>query len=262
MGLTDRLKEKARQVVGSVSSQDRGRNWPKGPSPDGLQPMLWDHEVGYDRVTPVKMPDGKEGVVICCRRGVYALAGVDRNATLDRESWRLVSGGRSWDLFTGQGEGAPNATTYAARSAVAVTWIGGPHAPISVVGQIAVNLNPLVVTLPAGVYPPNTLAWRELQAGSGAEADAYANFEVDYLGVLWSTGQVYDSTWRRRRRYKVDMQSPTLLEGWRRGLLGIRPGGMRLLVVPPHMGYGEEDIEETVPSGDTLVFVIQRAEQG
>lgn len=260
MGLRDRLKDKALQVLGSSAPRDRGRNWPKGPSPDGLQPTLWDHEVGYDRVTPVTMPDGKQGVIVCCRRGVYALVGVGSGAVLDRERWRLVSGSRSWDLFTGKGEGAPDAVTYAARSQVAVAWIGGPHAPLSVVEQIAVNLNPLVVTLPAGAYPPNALAWRELQPGTGPAAGPDEVFDVDYLGVLWSTGQVYDSTWRRRRRYKVDMRAPNLLEGWRQGLAGIRRGGMRLLVVPPYLGYGEEEIEETVPSGDTLVFVIQRAD--
>lgn len=259
MGIRDRLKEKARQLVGGDAPQDRGRNWPKGPSPDGLQPTLWDHEVGYDRVTELTLPDGRPGVVVCCRRGVYALAGVDRGATLDRERWRLVSGARSWDLFTGRGQGAPDATTYTARSALAVTWIGGPHAPPIVVDQIAVNLNPLVVTLPAGVYPPNVLAWRDLQAGEGPPAGPDDAFDVDYLGVLWSTGQVYDSTWRRRRRYHLDMRASNLLEGWRQGLLGIRPGGMRLLVIPPYLGYGEEEIEETVPSGDTLVTVIQRA---
>lgn len=260
MGLRDQLKQKARQLLGGEQTHDRGANWPKGPSPDGLQPVLWDHEVGYERLISVTLPDGKPGVVICCRRGVYALHGVDPRSTLDKERWRLVFGDRSWDLFTGQGEGAPDAVTYAARSAVAVTWIGGPHGPASVVDQIAVNTNPLVVTLPAGAWPPNRLAWRELAPGQGKPAGPSDVFDVDYLGVLWSTGQVFDSTWRRRRRYKVDMAAPNLLEGWRQGLSGIAPRGMRLLVVPPYLGYGEEDIEETVPSGDTLVFVIQRAE--
>ncbi len=260
MGIRDQLKYRARSLLGGIGPHDRGNIWPKGPSPDGLQPTLWDHEVGYDRVNAVKMPDGKDGVVICCRRGVYAMVGPDPASTLDRERWRLARGSRSWDLFTGKGEGAPDAVTYTARSALAVTWIGGPHAPPSVVDQVAVNLNPLVVTLPAGVYPPNRLAWRELQPGAGPEAGPDASFDVDYLGVLWSTGAVFDSTWRRRRRYKVDMRAPNLLEGWRQGLAGIRPGGMRLLIVPPYLGYGEEDIEETVPSGDTLVFVVQRAE--
>ena len=258
MGLRDQIKAKARQLVGEANPTERGRNWPKGPSPDGLQPMLWDHEVGYNRVIPLTLPDGKPGIVLCCRRGVYAMAGVPTTATLDTERWRLVSGRASWDIFTGRGQGAPDATTYAARSSVAVTWVGGPHATASVADQIAVNLNPLVVTLPGGVYPPNVLAMRELQPGSGPAAGPDDAFDVDYLGVLWSTGQVFDSTWRRHRRYRVEMRSEKLLEGWRQGLVGIRPGGMRMLVVPPYLGYGEEDIEETVPSGDTLVFVIQR----
>ena len=258
MGLRDRLLQTARRVLSDRPTQDRGPLWPKGPSPDGLQPLLWDDEVGYDKVTAVTLPDGKPGVVICCRRGVYALSGVDPSATIDRERWRLAAGSRSWDIFTGQGEGAPDAVTYAARSASAVTWVGAPHAPTRVVEEIQVSLNPLIVTLPAGVFPPGRLAQRDLVVGQGSGAGPDDSFDVDYIGVLWSTGQVFDSTWRRKRRYRVEMRAPNLLEGWRQGLLGLKAGGTRLLVIPPYLGYGEEDIEETVPSGDTLVFVIQR----
>lgn len=259
MGLRDRLKDAARRVVGGDKASDRGPLWPKGPTPDGLQPVLWDSEVGYGRVVPLTLPDGQPGVVICCRRGVYALSGVDAGATLDADRWRLARGGRSWDVFTGAGEGAPDAVTYAARSQGGVTWIGGAHSPPSIVDRVAVNLNPLVVTLPEGVYPPGRLGWRDLVVGQGEGATSDSSFDVDYLGVLWSTGAVFDSTWRRRRKYRVDMRAPQLLEGWRQGLLGIKPDGTRLIVVPPYMGYGEEEIEETVPSGDTLVFVIQRS---
>lgn len=258
MGLRDRLKDAARRVVGSEKANDRGPLWPKGPTADGLQPVLWDSEVGYGRLNPLTLPDGSAGGVICCRRGVYALKGVDPRATLDAERWRLVSGSRSWDLFTGAGEGAQDAITYAARSQGGVTWIGGAHSPPSVVERVQVTLNPLVVTLPEGVYPPGRLAWRDLVVGQGEGATEDSSFEADYLGVLWSTGQVFDSTWRRKRKYRVDMRAANLLEGWRQGLLGIKPGGTRVIIVPPYMGYGEEEIEETVPSGDTLVFVIQR----
>ena len=246
-------------MVSSDKRPDRGPLWPKGPTADGLQPMLWDSEVGYGRVNPLTLPDGTEGVVICCRRGVYALRGVPSDATLDADRWRLKSGSRSWGLFDGAGEGAPDAVTYSARSQGGVTWIGGAHSPVKVVEQIEVHLSPLVVTLPEGVYPPGRLAVRDLVVGTGEGATADSGFDVDYLGVLWSTGQVFDSTWRRHRKYRVEMRAPALLEGWRQGLLGLKPGGTRLVVVPPYMGYGEEEIEETVPSGDTLVFVIQRA---
>jgi peptidylprolyl isomerase len=258
MGLRSRLADAARRFLADKPASDRGPNWPRAASPDGLQPLLWDHEVGYEKVTPVTLPDGNAGVVICSRRGVFALRGVDPAATLDRERNRLVAGSRSWDLYSGRGEGAPDAVRYAARSQHAVTWIGGPCSPPTVVDRVEVTLQPLIVTIPAGLYPPADLAWRDLAPGTGAPAGADEIFEVDYLGVLWSTGQVFDSTWRRKRRYRVDMRSPTLLEGWRRGLLGLRAGGTRVLVVPPELGYGEEEIEETVPSGDTLIFVVQR----
>lgn len=259
MGLRDRISHVARRVLGGEKSADRGPNWPKAPSADGLLPLLWDHEVGYDRVTAATLPDGTAGVVVCCRRGTYALRGVDAGVRFDRDRGRLVAGSKSWDLFTGKGEGASDATTYAARSQGAVTWVGGPHSPPSVIDRVEVALQPLVVTLPAGAYPSAVPAWRDLVPGEGPGADAASVFDVDYVGVMWSTGQVYDSTWRRKRRYKVDMKAPNLLEGWRVALPGLRPGGVRLILVPPYLGYGEEEIEETVPAGETLVFVIQRA---
>lgn len=257
MGIRSRLREVVRKVAGD-QTPDRGPNFPKGPSIDGLAPLIWDHEVGYERVTPAILPDGQPGVLVCCRRGTYALRGVDPGARLDPAAFRLVHGERSWDLFTGAGQGAPDAVPYAARSQGAVTWVGGPCSAPEVVAQITVTREPLGLTIPAGLYPPARLARRDIAVGQGEGASATDSFDVDYLGILWSTGAVYDSTWRRKRRYHVDMKSPTLLEGWRQGLLGLKHGGLRLLIVPPYLGYGEEEIEETVPSGETLLFLIQR----
>lgn len=258
MGIRDRLQSTARRLLAGNAAPDKGPSFPKDPSPDGLVPTIWDHEVGYDRATRVTLPDGKPGVVVCCRKGVYALAGVDADARLDPATWSLNAGSRSWHLFTGAGRGAPDATPYAARSQGAVTWIGGPCSAPSVVDQVAVSLDPLGLTIPGGVYPPCQLSVRDVKVGEGAGVEPDTVFEADYMGALWSSGRVFDSTWRRRRRYRVDMSAPNLLEGWRQGLLGLKPGGLRLVIVPPWLGYGEEEIEETVPSGDTLLFLVQR----
>lgn len=259
MGLRDRLANAARKLVAApAAAPDRGPLFPKEPSADGMVPLLWDHEVGYDKVRAVTLPDGAAGVVVCCRRGTYALSGVSGAASLDATRWRLVAGGSSWDLFTGEGHAAGDATPYAARSQGAVTWIGGPCSKPSVVDSITVSREPLSLTIPAGVFPPARLSWRDIDPGNGAGVGESDTFDVDYMGILWSSGKVYDSTWRRKKRYRVDMKSPTLLEGWRKGLLGLKPGGMRLIIVPPWLGYGEEEIEETVPSGETLLFLVQR----
>lgn len=259
MGLRDRLQSTARRLLGGQpAAPDKGPSFPREASPDGLVPTLWDHEVGYDRAVPCTLPDGAPGVAVCCRKGVYALRGVDPDARFDPASFELVSRGRAWSVFTGEGRGAPDATPYAARSFGAVTWIGGPCAPPSVVEQVAVSLDPLGLTIPAGVFPPSRLAFRDVKLGEGEGVAPDSVFEADYMGALWSSGRVFDSTWRRRRRYRVDMAAPNLLQGWRQGLLGLRPGGLRLIIVPPWLGYGEEEIEETVPSGDTLLFLVQR----
>jgi peptidylprolyl isomerase len=54
----------------------------------------------------------------------------------------------------------------------------------------------------------------------------------------------------------VQLGSGSVIEGWEKGLVGIRKGGRRMLTIPPEMGYGAEGYPPDIPPNETLVFVV------
>lgn len=120
------------------------------------------------------------------------------------------------------------------------------------------------VTVPK-VDPPSGLVERLLQQGTGAKVEAGQTILAEYVGVLWETGKVFDSSWTAGRHpfaARVATSDPTtgqagVIEGWVRALVGEKVGSRILLVVPPRLGYGNAGNEAAGIKGtDTLVFVI------
>ena len=75
--------------------------------------------------------------------------------------------------------------------------------------------------------------------GSGAEAVAGRPVNVHYVGVSWSTGQEFDSSWSRSELFSFPLGAGHVIAGWDQGVAGMRVGGRRRLTIPPHLGYGE-----------------------
>ena len=113
---------------------------------------------------------------------------------------------------------------------------------------------------PTPVVPspaPNHLLVTDLKVGTGPPAQVGQVVTVQYLGVACSTGTQFDATWDRGRPYTTRLSSPPLMSGWVRGIEGMRVGGLRQLVVPPALGYGNEGYHKLIRPGETLVYVIQ-----
>lgn len=100
---------------------------------------------------------------------------------------------------------------------------------------------------------PSELAITDLIVGDGAEATRGATVEVHYLGVDFETGQEFDSSWSRGE--SITFPLAALIAGWQEGIPGMRVGGRRQLVVPPHLAYGPAGSGHQL-SGRTLIFVI------
>ena len=112
---------------------------------------------------------------------------------------------------------------------------------------------------PMAVVPevaPRTLQVTDLKVGHGDPVHVGQNITVQYLGVACSTGTQFVTTWDRNVPYATRL-APPLMEGWIRGIPGMRVGGQRQLVVPPRMGYGEVGYRKLVRPGETLVYVIE-----
>ncbi len=100
---------------------------------------------------------------------------------------------------------------------------------------------------------PAALVTRDIEVGSGAEAAPGATVNVHYVGVDFETGEEFDSSWDRGQ--SINFPLSNLIAGWQEGIPGMRVGGRRELVIPPHLAYGTAGSGHRL-SGRTLIFVI------
>jgi len=99
------------------------------------------------------------------------------------------------------------------------------------------------------------LKYRDLKEGDGAAAPAGAKVVMDYTGWLLSDGTVFDSSWKEGRE-PLDMGLEGLIKGWQQGVPGMKVGGVRKLVIPAALAYGEGG-RPGIPPNSTLVFEIE-----
>ena len=111
------------------------------------------------------------------------------------------------------------------------------------------------VTIPDG-DPPNELATEDLTVGDGDEATAGCSVSVHYVGVAWSDGQQFDASWDRGDTFDFRLGTGEVIQGWDRGVAGMKVGGRRRITIPPELGYGSRGAAGAIKGGETLVFVV------
>lgn len=104
-----------------------------------------------------------------------------------------------------------------------------------------------------GGEPPAQLEITDLVVGTGSEAVPGGQVLVHYVGVEFVTGEQFDASWDRGEPIEFPLKG--LIQGWQDGIPGMRVGGRRQLVVPPHLAYGPAGSGHRL-GGQTLVFVI------
>lgn len=104
--------------------------------------------------------------------------------------------------------------------------------------------------------PPGDLQHEDVVVGEGDEAVPGLVATVQYLGVAWSTGEPFDSSWDRGQPFSFELGGGRVIEGWDLGVQGMRVGGRRVLTIPPELAYGERGVPGTIEPDETLVFVI------
>ncbi|MGH3356728.1 MAG: FKBP-type peptidyl-prolyl cis-trans isomerase [Nocardioidaceae bacterium] len=104
--------------------------------------------------------------------------------------------------------------------------------------------------------PPGDLEVTELVAGDGDEAKAGSVVDVHYVGVAYSTGEEFDASYNRGEPLQFPLGTGTVIQGWDQGVSGMRVGGRRRLVVPPHLAYGDRGAGGVIAPGETLIFVV------
>lgn len=117
-----------------------------------------------------------------------------------------------------------------------------------------------VVGTPEG-DPPGELVVETLIEGSGEEAQQGDTLTVHYVGVAWSTGQEFDASWDRGQPFSLTLPGQ-VIEGWNQGLIGMKVGERRRLVIPPELAYGSAGVQGAIGPDETLIFVIDRLPSG
>lgn len=124
---------------------------------------------------------------------------------------------------------------------------GMPRVEIGVLGEPR-------ITIPNST-PPTAAQTALLKRGAGTKVVEGATVTIEYSGVLWSTGETFDSSWMRDDL--VQLPTTSFIPGFAAALVGQTVGSQVLVVIPPELGYGTAGKPEAGISGtDTLVFVI------
>ncbi len=104
--------------------------------------------------------------------------------------------------------------------------------------------------------PPSDLQVTDVSEGEGTEATSGATAVVHYVGVAYSTGEEFDSSWNRGDPFAFPLGAGNVIAGWDRGVVGMKVGGRRQLVIPPDLAYGERGAGAAIAPGETLIFVV------
>lgn len=141
-------------------------------------------------------------------------------------------------------------TTTTAGTSASTLFVAGTVPSVS--GATDLSKEP-TVTAGSG-NPPTVLTGKDLVVGTGAQAAAHDNVQVQYVGALWSTGKVFDASWTDSGPASFSLDG--VVPGFADAVIGMRVGGRREIVIPPALGYGASGSGAVIPPNATLVFVI------
>jgi peptidylprolyl isomerase len=108
---------------------------------------------------------------------------------------------------------------------------------------------------PAG-SPPRGLETEDIVTGTGPAAKAGDRVTVHYVGVTFSTGDEFNTSWNVGRPYPFPLGGGQVIEGLDRGVAGMRKGGRRKLTIPPELAYGADGSPPEIGPNETLVYVV------
>ena len=97
---------------------------------------------------------------------------------------------------------------------------------------------------------------QDLVIGTGKTAAAGDDAVMHYTGWL-TDGTKFDSSHDRRQPFVFPLGAGRVIRGWDVGVEGMKIGGKRKLIIPPHMGYGPRGAGGVIPGGATLIFEVE-----
>ncbi|MET8815712.1 FKBP-type peptidyl-prolyl cis-trans isomerase [Streptomyces sp. NPDC004549] len=116
------------------------------------------------------------------------------------------------------------------------------------------NIDKPEIDFPGG-EPPADLEIKEIWEGDGEVAQANDFVKVHYVGVAFSTGEEFDASWNRGMPLEFQLGVGQVIQGWDKGVQGMKVGGRRQLTIPAHLAYGDRGAGRAIAPGETLIFV-------
>jgi peptidylprolyl isomerase len=166
-------------------------------------------------------------------------------------------------LFSGGKSPATTTTTTAAATATTTTTAPTTTTTVVVPSSFAAVADPSAagvfgkaptVTVPTGAAP-SVMELSNLITGHGTLARQNDTVEMQYVLATYSSGKVVQSSWTSSP-FTTPLTNGAVIPGFFDGVVGMRVGGRRELVIPPSLGYGDTSPGTGIAKNDTLVFVI------
>jgi peptidylprolyl isomerase len=111
-----------------------------------------------------------------------------------------------------------------------------------------------VIPKPTG-SPPAKLVKEDIVKGKGRAAKVGDTVTMQYVGISFSTGEQFDASWDTGQPFPFQLGTGQVIEGWDRGIVGMKAGGRRKLVIPPDQAYGAQG-QGPIGPNETLIFVV------
>ena len=103
------------------------------------------------------------------------------------------------------------------------------------------------------------VSYRDLKCGAGALPERGWILDVDYTGTL-ASGKRFDSTRSQAGPFRFSLGGGQNIPGWDEGVVGMRVGGVRKVVIPPQLAFGDDGLPPRIPPDATLVYRIELLE--
>jgi peptidylprolyl isomerase len=137
--------------------------------------------------------------------------------------------------------------------AIAVTTTTAAAAPPASAAPAASAAAPAPTPPPAD--PNAKLVSTDVVVGKGTEAKTGSHVSVHYVGTL-ADGKEFDSSRKRGKPFVFTLGQGSVIRGWDQGVVGMKVGGRRELIIPASLGYGSQSPGSGIAPNDTLVFMV------
>lgn len=136
---------------------------------------------------------------------------------------------------------------------------GASVATEGTVGTSTISLSsstPMDLALNPAEPLPTELTITDVVVGTGPEATPGSTVSVNYVGAL-PDGTVFDASANHGGAFTFPLGAGQVIKGWDQGVVGMKVGGKRRLVIPPGLAYGAQAVGGVIPANATLVFEVE-----